>query len=137
MSSKFVKIRSGQQRLWGIALWYLKIAPAAQSVPTHKATRNFMAVWPIQRILGFKLWVGLLVMCFCAVAVGQSAVITEYIALQPGPLPFTPKEFYIADVIDEREDRTAVGRLLLPRSSATQPVVTYPIDLKGGVATAV
>ena len=137
MINKSSKIRSGQQNQHGAVLCYFIIGPTAQIAPTHNEVRNFIAVRPIQRTLGFKLLTGLLLMCFCTVAVGQSTVTTEFIALQSGPLPFTPEEFYIADVIDERDNRTAVGHLLLPRSSTTQPVVTYPVDLKGGAATAI
>ena len=112
MINKSVKISTRQQSQYGTALCYFNK-------------------------VSFRLLTGLLLMCFFSVAVGQSAVVTEFIALQPGPLPFTPEEFYIADVIDERDERTVVGHLLLPRSSTTQPVVTYPVDLKGGAATAI
>ncbi len=83
------------------------------------------------------LLLGLLSAGICFDAIGQPAVEKEYIALAPTPLPFIPKEFYIADVTDEREDRTAIGYLLLPISSTSQPVVTYPVNLKGGAATAI
>lgn len=77
----------------------------------------------------------LLVVCFSAV--GHPTLKTEPIALRAKPLPFTPKEFYIADVIDEREDRTAVGYLLSATNSSSQPAETYPVDLQGGALTAI
>ncbi|OUJ76348.1 hypothetical protein BXP70_02225 [Hymenobacter crusticola] len=60
----------------------------------------------------------------------------EPIVLRSTPLAFTPREFYIADVVDERHDRTAVAYLLptpLPASTPTP----YPSDLQGGARTAI
>ena len=55
------------------------------------------------------------------------------IALQEEPLPFTPKEFYIANVIDERSDRKAVAYLFpVQAGAAAQATGTLPVDLKGG-----
>lgn len=42
-------------------------------------------------------------------------------------LPFTPTEYYLADIIDQRIDKTKVGMLLLPDLAGPQAV-----DLKGG-----
>ncbi|MDX5481020.1 MAG: hypothetical protein LPK07_05000 [Hymenobacteraceae bacterium] len=67
---------------------------------------------------------------------GQPADGTEPIALRSEPLPFTPKEFFIADVTDAREDRSAVARLI-PAASATSPLTAArPVDLKGGAVPA-
>ena len=50
------------------------------------------------------------------------------IRLQPQPLPFVPKEFYIANVTDQRPDRGGVARLALTLNQPAQPV-----DLDGGL----
>ena len=73
----------------------------------------------------------------CPVAAAQPATATSVIALEPAPLPFLPKDYYIADVIDERENRSAIGYLLWPRTTATEAVRTYPVDLQGGLATGI
>ena len=54
------------------------------------------------------------------------------IVLKPMPLPLTPKEFYIAEVIDERSDRKAVTYLVPPTASPTKPAAAQPVDLQGG-----
>ena len=53
----------------------------------------------------------------------------EPIELVSETLPFTPKEFYIANVIDEREDPSAIAWLLPP---TTQSAIPQKVDLKGG-----
>lgn len=55
--------------------------------------------------------------------------ITEPIRLQAESFPFTPKEFYIATVTDERTDHGPIARLALIINQPLQPV-----DLVGGVA---
>lgn len=50
------------------------------------------------------------------------------IRLQPQPLPFVPKEFYIATVTDQRPGKGAIARLALTPDQPTQPV-----DLDGGL----
>ncbi|UFH55963.1 hypothetical protein [Spirosoma sp. KNUC1025] len=52
----------------------------------------------------------------------------EPIRLRSESLPFTPKEFYIATVTDQRSERGPVARLALTLNQATQPV-----DLEKGV----
>ena len=52
----------------------------------------------------------------------------EPIRLQPQSLPFTPREFYIANVTDVRSDKGPVARLALTLNQAPQPV-----DLDGGI----
>ncbi len=52
----------------------------------------------------------------------------EPIVLRSEPQPFTPSEFYITSVLDERQDKSAVAWLLTnPQTGSTQA-----IDLKGG-----
>ena len=54
--------------------------------------------------------------------------------LRDSKLNFTPSEFYISDVEDERDDRRSVAVLL--EKQGTQPTVARPVDLKGGAAIA-
>jgi len=54
------------------------------------------------------------------------------IRLRPEPLPFTPKEFYIAAVTDQRTNRGPIARLALTAGSPTEA-----IDLEGGVTTSI
>ena len=51
------------------------------------------------------------------------------IRLRSETIPFTPTEFYIAAVTDQRSDQSPVARLALQFGKAPQPV-----DLEGGVA---
>ncbi len=60
-----------------------------------------------------------------------SAKQTGSIILKDEQVPVTPKEFYIANVIDERDDRSAVA-WLLPAASKENQAKTYPVDLQGG-----
>lgn len=57
---------------------------------------------------------------------------TDPIRLQPQPLGFVPKEFYIANVTDQRPNRGAVARLALVLNQPAQPV-----DLDGGITYSV
>lgn len=52
------------------------------------------------------------------------------IILHEERLAVTPKEFYIADIIDERENRSAIAWLLTPGIAAKPGLV--PVDLRGG-----
>ncbi|MVM39577.1 hypothetical protein GO730_21505 [Spirosoma sp. HMF3257] len=52
------------------------------------------------------------------------------IRLRSESLPFTPKEFYIATVTDQRSEQGAIARLALVPNQAVQPV-----DLERGVAS--
>jgi len=53
------------------------------------------------------------------------------IILKDEQVPVTPKEFYIANVLDERDDRSAVAWLLPPANAGNQ-AKAYPVDLQGG-----
>ncbi|MBF9254590.1 hypothetical protein I2I11_14895 [Pontibacter sp. 172403-2] len=80
-----------------------------------------------------KVWPGLLVVLtgiFLAGATQPEADI-QPIVLRAEPLPFTPKEFYIATVIDERKDPAAIA-YLLPEASTTAKPAARPVDLQGG-----
>ncbi|WP_228467005.1 hypothetical protein [Adhaeribacter swui] len=69
----------------------------------------------------------------------QSSAKVSPIALRAEPLKFTVKEFYIADVIDDRSDKKAVTYLIPPPASPTVPLATaaQPIDLQGGGLNAI
>jgi hypothetical protein len=65
-------------------------------------------------------------------AAGQPGANPEPIALRSATLPFTPKEFYVADVVDSRADRSAVAYLFPATTPPGQSPGTRPVDLKGG-----
>lgn len=56
------------------------------------------------------------------------------IQLKAEPLPFTPKEFYLAEVLDERSTTKAVALLITGNTKSTTP---QGIDLQGGGLAAV
>ncbi len=65
---------------------------------------------------------------------------------QPGPqsivlhdevLPVSPKEFYVANVVDERENRAAVAWLLPVADSDNNQGKTSPVDFQGGGLAAI
>ena len=62
---------------------------------------------------------------------------TEELVLRAEKLPFTPKEFYIADIIDERSDKQAVAYLLPVTGTATASSRAQPVDLAGGGLAAI
>jgi hypothetical protein len=68
---------------------------------------------------------------------GQPAVAPPAIALRSEPMPFTPKEFYVAGVTDARADRKAVAYLLAPGPAPNAPAVVRPTDLQGGAQAAI
>ena len=59
------------------------------------------------------------------------------IILQDERVPITPKEFYVANVIDERDNRTSVALLLPAVNSQNNQPKPYPVDLHGGTLIAV
>lgn len=67
---------------------------------------------------------------FTAVLLGSAQQPVAPIRLQAQPLPFTPNEFYVAAVTDNRPERGAIGRLVLRVGQPAQPV-----DLPNGVAS--
>lgn len=73
---------------------------------------------------------------FIALAFPQAAKAqktTAPIVLNNEQLPATPKEFYIAAITDERDNRNAIAWLLPPGKTEGK----YPVDLKGGTLTAI
>ena len=65
---------------------------------------------------------------------GQTAT-PAALALKAEPMPFTPKEFYVAGVMDARADRKAVAYLLATAPKA--PATVRLVDLAGGALPAV
>jgi hypothetical protein len=59
------------------------------------------------------------------------------IILKDGALSFTPKEFYISGVIDQRADRTAIALLLSATGTSDKHPKAAAIDLHGGTFVAV
>jgi hypothetical protein len=57
--------------------------------------------------------------------------------LRNEPLPFTPQEFYIADVVEARKDRKAVAYIQMPGTTPAQPTTLQPFNLQGGDIPAV
>lgn len=57
---------------------------------------------------------------------------TDPIVLRPEALPFTPEEFYIAGVTDERQLKNAVAWVYPLESASAQNPTLQPVDLKGG-----
>jgi len=61
---------------------------------------------------------------------------TGNIILKDEQIPVTPKEFYIANVTDERDNRSAVA-WILPTVNITDQAKAYPVDLQGGALIAI
>jgi len=61
---------------------------------------------------------------------------TSNIVLKDEQIPVTPKEFYIASVTDERDNRSAVAWILPPLNTTGQ-AKAYPVDLQGGALVAI
>ncbi|QHT72257.1 hypothetical protein GXP67_33720 [Rhodocytophaga rosea] len=81
---------------------------------------------------------GFLIVACCFTVSGQSRQEpVSSIGLRIEPLPITPKEFYIASIIDERVNRRTVGYLLSSSTNPEQPLSTYPVDLQGGSSQAI
>ncbi|TPE43399.1 hypothetical protein FJM65_13770 [Pontibacter mangrovi] len=60
------------------------------------------------------------------------------IVLKTEALAFTPKEFYVARVVDERADKKAVAHIIPAPAPGKAPVATaIPVDLQGGGLQAV
>ena len=75
----------------------------------------------------------LLFLSFIAAAPVQKL---EPIVLHPQPLSITPKEFYVAQVTDERAEKAAIA-WLFPIIQPKQKPVVQAVDLKGGAQVAI
>ncbi|MDF2432704.1 MAG: hypothetical protein JWP44_2335 [Mucilaginibacter sp.] len=59
------------------------------------------------------------------------------ITLRDEHLPVTPKEFYVAKVVDERDDHNTVAWLLPAAINKNNESKPYPVNLHGGAAAAI
>src|SRR4051812_25506529 len=53
------------------------------------------------------------------------------IVLNDRQFSFLPKEFYVAGIVDDRDERNAVA-LLIPKGQAAGSTDKYELDIKGG-----
>lgn len=83
------------------------------------------------------LWAVVALMVACLWAAGQPKGNIAPLVLRAEPMPFTPKEFYISQIVDERENKEAVAYLLPLPTTASLPVSALPVDLQGGGLTAI
>ncbi|GAA4417747.1 hypothetical protein GCM10023187_50530 [Nibrella viscosa] len=74
------------------------------------------------------VWLSAFLVVYLFVGLKQAA---DPIALKAEPLPFTPKEFYIAEITDERPERGAIGHLITTPGRPAERV-----DLQGGTLPA-
>lgn len=56
----------------------------------------------------------------------------EAIVLHDEPAQINPKEFYIAGLIDKRDDRSAVAWILRPVDIKNPSIKAFPVDFQGG-----
>lgn len=94
---------------------------------------KFWSVWFLRLAAGLLL--PLLSVLF--MAAGSPSDDTDAIVLRSEKLTFTPKEFYIADIRDERADKKAVAYLLPVTGSPSTTAKPLPVDLKGGGLAAI
>ncbi|WP_439880836.1 hypothetical protein ACSX1A_16980 [Pontibacter sp. MBLB2868] len=85
-----------------------------------------LALWAVLALVVILLW-----------GAGQPKGNIEPLVLRTEPMPFTPKEFYIAEIVDERSNREAVAYLLPLPTTASPATSTLPVDLQGGGLTAI
>jgi hypothetical protein len=65
-----------------------------------------------------------------------AAAQTGNIILKDEQIPVTPTEFYIVNVIDDRDNRNAVA-WILPTANTIDQAKAYPVDLQGGALIAI
>lgn len=75
----------------------------------------------------------LLIIILISTSILRAQKITGPLVLNNERLSVTAKEFYVAGIIDDRSDRTAIAWLLSPGRG----VAKYAVDLKGGASTAI
>ncbi|WP_181305772.1 hypothetical protein [Rufibacter sp. XAAS-G3-1] len=83
-------------------------------------------------------WLLLLFLPFLLVigGAGKPAAKQEPLVLKSEQLPFQTKEFYVADVVDERQNPKAVG-LLVPTAPTTTTAAPQAVDFQGGSVAAI
>jgi hypothetical protein len=106
---------------------------------TTLLTRFFLRL-PLSRPLAAarfqaSYWL-LLVVAGISIGATRISASREPIVLHAAPLAFTPREFYVADVVDERRDRTAVA-YLLPTPLPVGTPTLQPSDFQGGTRAAI
>ena len=112
--------------------------PAAKPMTPYFKIQKLLRLNPkaknIKILPDLKLWLLAALLLFILGAAQNQPVLPAAIELKIEPLPIEPKEFYIAEVIDERADRKAVTYLIPPTAANTlaKPVAAQPVDLKGG-----
>lgn len=80
----------------------------------------------------FLLSLPLILRPFCGKSQQSSGIVLQYSAL-----PFTPTVFYIAHVIDEREEKSAIAQLMSVTGKTGGPAKLYSVDFKGGGGTVI
>jgi hypothetical protein len=60
---------------------------------------------------------------------------TQLIELQKQKIKISPKEFFIADVVDRRAEKLSIGRLISPTTQAGKALVYYNANFKDGFAS--
>lgn len=75
----------------------------------------------------------LLIIILISTSILRAQKITGPLVLNNERLPVTAKEFYVAGIIDDRSDRTAVAWFLSPGPGVSK----YTVDLKGGALAAI
>lgn len=95
----------------------------------------FPVNWPTLLRRGWWL---LLLPALLGSATGPTRLGEAPLVLQPMKLPFTPTQFYVAQIRDERPVRNAVAWLLpLPTKPGAPLAAPRPVDLQGGGLAAI
>lgn len=93
---------------------------------------------PVSFIYKIRIYLFIVLLASSFSAAGQTINDkVEYITLRTGALTFTPKEFYIAGLSDERVNRKTLGYVLHFPSDPGQAAVSRPVSLQGGVLPAI
>ncbi|SNC76149.1 hypothetical protein SAMN06265337_3239 [Hymenobacter gelipurpurascens] len=91
----------------------------------------FTVSWPTLVRRGW--WLLLLPVLLLTAAIAPTRTGENPLVLLPVKLPFTPTQFYVATIRDERPDRSAVAWLLpAPTKPGAPLLAARPVDLQGG-----
>ena len=80
-----------------------------------------------------KLFLSVAILCMAVSTPGQNTDIVLF----GERLALTPKEFYISNVIDERENHDPIAQIISTVASKSSAPKTYAVDLRGGMLPAV
>ncbi|MCJ8163429.1 hypothetical protein MKJ04_01160 [Pontibacter sp. E15-1] len=109
-----------------------------RAITPYRLSTPGKAVYTLLRLLRAAVAAALLLLLQTLSAPLHLAAQSAPIALKAEPLPFVPKEFYIADVVDERGAGKPFAYLLpLPASPTSPPGKPVPVELAGGGLKAV